>query len=120
MKQRMSSEFIFQLFALLIAVIVVHAAYVGVIRPSADAQLARNAELQAQLADLVARKVNTGIARKLEQRRAEAEAAATAALLPTLEALVRDSIYTLALLTGKPPETWLARLETPKPPPLLH
>ena len=39
MKQRMSSEFIYQLFALLIAVIVVHAVYVGVIRPSADAQI---------------------------------------------------------------------------------
>ena len=33
MKQRMSSEFIFQLFALLIAIIVVHALYVGAIRP---------------------------------------------------------------------------------------
>ena len=42
MKQRMSSEFIYQLFALLIAVIVVHAVYVGVIRPSADAQIEGN------------------------------------------------------------------------------
>ena len=39
MKQRMSSEFIYQVFALLIAVIVVHALYVGVIRPSANAQI---------------------------------------------------------------------------------
>ena len=39
MKHRMSSEFIFQIFALLITLIVVHGAYVGVIRPSADAVL---------------------------------------------------------------------------------
>ena len=47
MKQKMSSEFIYQLFALLIAVIVVHAVYVGAIRPSADAQLQRQATLLA-------------------------------------------------------------------------
>ena len=41
MKQRMSSEFIYQLFALLIAVIVVHAVYVGAIRPAADAEIQR-------------------------------------------------------------------------------
>ena len=39
MKQRLSSEFIFQLFALLIAVIVVHAVYVGFIRPAAQVQM---------------------------------------------------------------------------------
>lgn len=48
MKQRMSSEFIYQLFALLIAVIVVHTVYVGAIRPSADAQLQQQAQLQAE------------------------------------------------------------------------
>ena len=47
MKQRMSSEFIYQLFALLIAIIVVHALYVGVIRPSARDHLEREAALQA-------------------------------------------------------------------------
>ena len=47
MKHRMSSEFIYQLFALLIAVIVVHAVYVGAIRPSADAQIKQEMELQA-------------------------------------------------------------------------
>lgn len=77
----------------------------------------RNAELQRQFADLVARKVKTGIARKLEQRRAEAEAEATAARLPALEGLVRDSIYTLSVLTGQPPEAWLPRLADVQPPP---
>ncbi|MFV8818686.1 MotA/TolQ/ExbB proton channel family protein [Haliea sp. E17] len=41
----MSSEFIYQLFALLIAIIVVHAVYVGAIRPAADAQLQQQAAL---------------------------------------------------------------------------
>ena len=48
MKKGLSSEFVFQLFALLTAVILVHALYVAVIRPSADAQLA--AEMAAQAA----------------------------------------------------------------------
>jgi len=47
MKQRLSSEFIYQLFALLIAIIIVHALYVGIIRPSARAHLEREAALQA-------------------------------------------------------------------------
>jgi len=37
MKKIIPSEFVYQLFALLISVIVVHAAYVGVIRPNAEA-----------------------------------------------------------------------------------
>ena len=47
MKLRLPSEFLYQVFALLFAVIVVHAAYVGVIRPSADSQLAFQAAQQA-------------------------------------------------------------------------
>ncbi len=53
MKPKLSSEFIYQLFALLIAIIVVHAAYVGVIRPVADAELRQQAELQAAGEDFV-------------------------------------------------------------------
>ena len=53
MKHRMSSEFIYQLFALLIAVIVVHAVYVGAIRPSADAQIKREMALQAAGEDFI-------------------------------------------------------------------
>lgn len=47
MSQRRPSEFVYQISALLIAVIVVHGAYVAVIRPSADAQLAAQAARQA-------------------------------------------------------------------------
>ena len=53
MKQRMSSEFIFQLFALLIAVIVVHTVYVGLVRPAADAHVKQELELQAAGTDYV-------------------------------------------------------------------
>ncbi|MFT5162737.1 MAG: biopolymer transport protein ExbB/TolQ [Alteromonadaceae bacterium] len=48
MKRNSGSEFIFQLFALMLSVIVVHAAYVTVIRPNADAILNQQLEKQAQ------------------------------------------------------------------------
>ena len=67
MKQRMSSEFIYQLFALLIAVIVVHAVYVGAIRPSADAQLQKQAELQAAGEDFVPERTLAVVIRDFEQ-----------------------------------------------------
>jgi biopolymer transport protein ExbB/TolQ len=67
MKQRMSSEFIYQLFALLIAVIVVHAVYVGAIRPSADAQIQREMALQAAGEDYVPERSFTVVIRDFEQ-----------------------------------------------------
>jgi len=67
MKNRMSSEFIFQLFALLIAVIVVHALYVGVIRPSADTQIEKQLELQASGADFIPERSFTVVIRDFEQ-----------------------------------------------------
>ncbi len=67
MKQKMSSEFIFQLFALLIAIIVVHAAYVGVIRPSADAQIQRQIERQAAGEDFVPERALAVVIRDFEQ-----------------------------------------------------
>ncbi len=53
MKQRMSSEFIFQVFALLITVIVVHSLYVGWVRPTARAHIEREAALQQSKEDFV-------------------------------------------------------------------
>jgi biopolymer transport protein ExbB/TolQ len=67
MKHKMSSEFIFQLFALLIAIIVVHAVYVGVIRPSADAQLQQQIELQASGVDFVPERSLVVVIRDFEQ-----------------------------------------------------
>jgi len=67
MKQRMSSEFIYQIFALLIAVIVVHAVYVGAIRPAADAQIRAQAELQASGAEVVPQRSLAVVIRDFEQ-----------------------------------------------------
>ena len=67
MKQRMSSEFIYQLFALLIAVIVVHAVYVGAIRPAADAQIKQEMELQASGEDFVPERSFAVVIRDFEQ-----------------------------------------------------
>ncbi|GLS27670.1 MotA/TolQ/ExbB proton channel family protein [Marinibactrum halimedae] len=46
MKRNASAEFIYQLFALIIAIIVVHAVYVTVIRPQADALIQHQLERQ--------------------------------------------------------------------------
>ena len=46
MKTRLSGEFIYQIFALLVSVIIVHAAYVTVVRPMATKLEAEN---QAQI-----------------------------------------------------------------------
>lgn len=53
MKNKMSSEFIFQVFALLITVIVVHSLYVGWVRPAARAHVEKEAALRAANEDFV-------------------------------------------------------------------
>jgi biopolymer transport protein ExbB/TolQ len=63
----MSSEFIYQLFALLIAVIVVHAVYVGFVRPAADAHIRQEAELQAAGTDYVPERSLVVVIRDYEQ-----------------------------------------------------
>jgi biopolymer transport protein ExbB/TolQ len=63
----MSSEFIYQLFALLIAVIVVHAVYVGAIRPSADAQIKQEMAMQAAGEDFVPERSFAVVIRDFEQ-----------------------------------------------------
>jgi len=47
-KRSLTNEFIYQMFALLLAVIVVHTVYVGLIRPQADAILEHQKTLQDQ------------------------------------------------------------------------
>ena len=66
-KPRIPSEFAFQVLALLAAVIVVHAFYVGLIRPSADAQLAAQAALQASGAAFVPERSLYVVIRDFEQ-----------------------------------------------------
>ncbi len=53
MKLKLSAEFLYQLFALLTTIILVHAIYVGLIRPNADAILQQQAVLQAVAEDFV-------------------------------------------------------------------
>jgi hypothetical protein len=67
MKNGLSSEFMFQLFALLTAVILVHAMYVAVIRPSADDQLAAEMAAQAAGEDVVPKRSLTVVIRDYEQ-----------------------------------------------------
>ena len=67
MKQRLSSEFIYQLFALLITIIIVHGVYVGLVRPNADAILQVQAELQAAGEDFVPDRSIFVVIRDLEQ-----------------------------------------------------
>lgn len=52
-QQGIISDFIYQIFALIISVIVVHAIYVAIIRPNADAILAQQEQMQAVDPDYV-------------------------------------------------------------------
>jgi biopolymer transport protein ExbB/TolQ len=67
MKNGLSSEFLFQLFALLTAVILVHALYVAVIRPSAEAQLEVEMAAQAAGEDVVPQRTIAVVIRDFEQ-----------------------------------------------------
>lgn len=67
MKNSLSSEFMFQLFALLTAIILVHAVYVAVIRPSADAQIAAQAAAQEAGEEVVPQRTIAVVIRDLEQ-----------------------------------------------------
>ncbi|HSG90728.1 MAG TPA: MotA/TolQ/ExbB proton channel family protein [Pseudomonadales bacterium] len=53
MKGNLQSEFLFQLFALILAAIVTHAVYVTVIRPNAEADLVEQRALAEQIEDYV-------------------------------------------------------------------
>jgi biopolymer transport protein ExbB/TolQ len=67
MKNGLSSEFMFQLFALLTAVILVHALYVALIRPTADAQLAEEMAAQAAGEEVVPQRSLAVVIRDFEQ-----------------------------------------------------
>ena len=55
------------MFALLIAIIVVHGIYVGLIRPTAENQLAVQAALQAAGADIASQRTLAIVIRDFEQ-----------------------------------------------------
>ena len=67
MKSSLSNEFMYQLFALILSVIVVHAVYVGVIRPNADAIHEQQMALQAAGEDFVPSRSLYVILQDLEQ-----------------------------------------------------
>jgi len=66
-RQGIISDFIFQVFALIISVIVVHAAYVAVVRPNADAILEQQAAMQTADPEYVAPVSVYIVLRDLEQ-----------------------------------------------------
>ena len=48
MKQNLAKEFFFQIISLLVAIIIIHATYVAVIRPQASSILEEQRELQTE------------------------------------------------------------------------
>lgn len=67
MKKGIAIEFVYQVFALLIAVIIVHAVYVAVIRPNADAFLEREIEALRANPDYVPERSLYVLVRDFEQ-----------------------------------------------------
>ncbi len=67
MNVRMNNEFLYQIFALLIAIILVHGLYVGLIRPAADAQLAAQALQQAAGEAMASQRTLVIVIRDFEQ-----------------------------------------------------
>lgn len=63
----MSAEFTYQLFALILAIIIVHAAYIGVVRPNADAFLSQQAARMAADPDHVQERSVYVVVRDWEQ-----------------------------------------------------
>ncbi|NQZ07140.1 MAG: MotA/TolQ/ExbB proton channel family protein, partial [Algicola sp.] len=67
MKRNTGSDFIFQLFALMLSVIIVHAVYVAVIRPNADAIIQYQLEQQAKGEVYIAKRSIYVVLRDYEQ-----------------------------------------------------
>ena len=67
MRRTLSSEFVFQIFALLIAVIVVHAVYIAVIRPKAENFLKEEAVRMAEEKNYVGRQSVYVVVKDIEQ-----------------------------------------------------
>lgn len=67
MKKSFSTEFVFQLFSLILAIIVVHTIYVGIIRPNAVAILEEQKVLTAQDSEYVAERSGYIIVMDFEQ-----------------------------------------------------
>jgi biopolymer transport protein ExbB/TolQ len=67
MKTNFSTEFVIQLFSLIIAIIVVHAFYIGVVRPNAEVVMEEQAILIVEDPDYVPERSNFVIIKDVEQ-----------------------------------------------------
>jgi len=67
MKSNLKFEFLYQVFALLLAAIIVHAVYVTLIRPQAEADLAEQRALAAEIEDYVPERSMFVVLRDFEQ-----------------------------------------------------
>ncbi|MEE4361454.1 MAG: MotA/TolQ/ExbB proton channel family protein [Pseudomonadales bacterium] len=67
MKGNLQSEFLYQVFALIVSAILVHAVYVTLIRPNAEAELEVQRELAAQVEDYVPERSIYVVLRDFEQ-----------------------------------------------------
>lgn len=77
-----------------------------------------DAAAQAQIAGLVRQRYRAGEAARFDDSRADAQARTTAAALPGLDADIDAAAYSLALLTGQPPEALVPSLLHPAALPL--
>ena len=73
----------------------------------------RNLALQQDVAHIVQSQLEAGLASRLDDLRAQAEAADTEALIPGFEAQVRADIYRIGALAGGIPEDLAAKLDVP-------
>jgi len=64
----------------------------------------RNIESQARTLELTQRKIDAGLARRIDELRAEAQWKAARAEVPGLNASIRASVWRLGTLTGRRPE----------------
>ena len=67
MKEKLSTEFLYQIIALLTIIVLVHGAYVGIIRPTAEAELQEQASLMASGVQVAPNRSLSVIIRDFEQ-----------------------------------------------------
>jgi multidrug efflux pump len=79
----------------------------------------RNADNQRETLDITRAKLNAGRATDLDVARAETQLNATLAIIPPLEAAIKQTIYRLSVLTGQQPTALDSELSAPTPAPAL-
>jgi len=77
-----------------------------------------NLKAQQHTAALTHQLLSAGFASALDTANAEAQAATTASAIPVLETSLRQEIYAISVLLGRPPGDLINELSTPSPVPL--